>query len=451
MSEPVYRVWRLLSTLVVGLPIGTNLDMCTLLWLVCSGGLLDSRGAIIPGLSALGLDVAAVQRTWAALGHGAWTSAQLLGWWATIVRDEGRWQPHTYAGYHPVAVDVTGFWRPRLRDCPTTHYHAVAGKALPAIPVGIIARVGSVDGQRFGVPLAFVRANPDDPRPSVHQQRLVAEAVAQCAADDVPVFDAGFRLGPLQAAGVGAYVVRVPANFTARRAQPPAYRGRGRPPTRGALVRPLARRRGARLLAATPPDQVTTWHEGDTIVRAERWHDLVLPATTATTATTTATTTAATAPGRPTFSVVAIHDPRYTQPLLLATPLAISSQAVRGLYRDRWPVEQAPLVTKQLLGAARQFVHAPETVQRLPELTLLAGAVLTYAAATSPAVPTGSWDRVPQRTPGRLRRVLRHTVFPSVSGLPARLRKKAAATAHLPKGFFGQRHPRAARPLEQVA
>src|SRR5439155_21652723 len=176
---------------------------------------------------------------------------------------------------------------------------------------------------RFGVPLAFVRANPDDPRPSVHQQRLVAEAVAQCAADDVPVFDAGFRLGPLQAAGVGAYVVRVPANFTARRAQPPAYRGRGRPPTRGALVRPLARRRGARLLAATPPDQVTTWHEGATIVRAELWHDLVLPATTATTtATATATTTATTptttpptttptaaaapAPGRPTSSVVAI-------------------------------------------------------------------------------------------------------------------------------------------------
>src|SRR6266542_926117 len=156
MPAPVYRVMTLLSALVVALPIGTNLDVLTLLWLVCSGGLLDSRGAVIPGLRALGLDVAAVQRTWAALGHGAWTSAQLLGWWMTIVRAEGRWQPHTYAGYHPVAVDVTAFWRPRLRDCPTGHYHATAGKALPAIPVGIIARVGSVDGQRFGVPLAVV-------------------------------------------------------------------------------------------------------------------------------------------------------------------------------------------------------------------------------------------------------------------------------------------------------
>ncbi len=439
MPEPVYRVLRVLSALVVGLPIGTNLDVFTLLWLVSSGGLLDSRGAVIPGLSALGLDVAAVQRTWAALGHGAWTSAQLLGWWTTMVRDEGRWQPHTYAGYHPVAVDVTAFWRPRLRDCPTRHYHAPAGKALPAIPVGIVTRVGSVpgvDGQRFGVPLAFVRADPDDPRPRVQQQRLIAAAVAQCGPDDVPVFDAGFPLRQLHAAGCHVSVVRVPKNFTARRAHLPVYGGRGRPPTRGALVRPLARRRGKRLLVATPPDEVTTWREGDTVVRATRWHDLVLPAAAA---------------GSTPFSVVAIHDPRYTQPLVLATPLTVSAQAVRGLYRDRWPVEQLPLVAKQLLGAARQFVHASETVQRLPELALLAGAVLTYLAATGPAVPTGNWDRAPQRTAGRLRRVLRRTLFPSLSGLPERLRKKAAVTAHLPKGFFGQHQPRATRPREKAA
>jgi hypothetical protein len=444
----VYRVLQVLSALVVGLPIGTNLDVFTLLWLVCSGGLLDSRGAVIPGLSALGLDLAAVQRTWAAVGHGAWTSAQLLGWWGAIVRDEGRWQPHTYAGYHPVAVDVTAFWRPRLRDCPTVHYHATAGRALPAIPVGIIARVGSVAGgasgaaQRFGIPLAFVRAAADDPRPSVHQHQLVVAAVAQCAPEEVPVFDAGFPVRQLQAAECAVYVVRVPKNFTARRAQPPVYSGRGRPPTRGALVRPLARRRGQRTIAATPPDAVTTWHEGDTLVRAERWHDLVLPI---------AATGAAAAASRSRFSVVAIHDPSYAEPLLLATPLDISSQAVRGLYRDRWPVEQIPLVAKVLLGAARQFVSAPETTQRLPELALLAGAVLTYAAATGPAVPTGNWDRAPQRTAGRLRRVLRRTLLPSLDGLPERLRKKAAATAHLPKGFFGQRHPRSAPPLKEVA
>jgi hypothetical protein len=101
-----------------------------------------------------------------------------------------------------------------------------------------------------------------------------------------------------------------------------------------------------------------------------KWADLVRPA--------------AAADG-PTITVLAIHDPRHREP--------------RDCYRDRWPVEQLPLAAKQVLGAARQFVHAPETCQRLPALALLAGAVLSYAAATAPAIPTGFWDRRPQPGP----------------------------------------------------
>ena len=433
---PVYRVLTLLGRLVHRLPIGTNLGLFHCLWMLVRGELLAARGAVIPGLSALGLRAAAVRRAWAALGQGAWTSAQLLGWWLAIVRDEGRWQAHTYEGYHPLAVDVTGFWRPRLQGCPTTHYHAQAGKALPAIPVGIIARVGSVDGQRFGVPLGFVRADPADPSGRAHNQALVRQAVTTGAPDDALIFDRGFGVALLQAERSTAYVVRLAKNVTARRASPAAYRGRGRPPTRGEMVRPLARRHrtrhGERRIPATPPDRRETWREGDRVVRAEQWDDLVLSDA---------------APGSPTFRVVVIHDPRYTTPLLLATPLALSPRAMRDLYRDRWPVEQLPLVAKQLLGAARQFVSAPETCQRLPELTLLAGAVLTYAAATQPAVPTGAWDRCPQRTPGRLRRVLATAFWPCAFVLPARLRTKAAPTRHFRTGFFGQRH----RPPPQTA
>ena len=43
-------------------------------------------------------------------------------------------------------------------------------------------------------------------------------------------------------------------------------------------------------------------------------------------------------------------------------------------------IQEVGLAAKQMLGAARQFVHTPETCQRLPELTLLAGAILSYAA-----------------------------------------------------------------------
>jgi len=146
----------------------------------------------------------------------------------------------------------------------------------------------------------------------------------------------------------------------------------------------------------------------------------------------------------PTVTVVALYDPRYREPLLLATPLALTPPVLRALYPDRWAVEQIPLVAKQLLGAARQFVHAPETCQRLPEVALLAGSILSYAAATTPAIPTGFWDRHPQPTPGRLRRALACSPFPQDFPLPARIRRKAARTDHLPKGFWGQRRPRSA-------
>jgi len=128
----------------------------------------------------------------------------------------------------------------------------------------------------------------------------------------------------------------------------------------------------------------------------------------------------------------------------LACPLRLSGPALRGLYRDRWPVEQIPLAAKQMLGGARQFVFAPESCQRLPELNLLAGSIVTYLAASLPAVPTGFWDRNPKPTPGRLRRLLARTLFPKTYPLPGQLRKKDSVTNHLPKGIWGHRRTKQA-------
>ena len=99
-------------------------------------------------------------------------------------------------------------------------------------------------------------------------------------------------------------------------------------------------------------------------------------------------------------------------------------------------MEQLPLAAKQRIGAERQFVQDPETCQRLPELALLAGACLSYAAATAPAVPTGFWDRHPQPTPDRLRRLLARCPFPADFPLPARIRQKSSVTAQLPTGYY---------------
>ncbi len=342
---------------------------------------------MVPGLSECGLAAPATRRAWAALGQGGWSSAALLARWAAVLEGEGRWQAHAHGGYRPVAVDVTGFWRPRLRGCPTTHYHGAAGKALPAIP--LIARVGSVGGQRLACPPACVRADAGDPRASTHARLLVGEAVRRCAPDDALVLDGGFGVALLQEAGATRYVVRLAKNCTARRATPPPYDGRGRPPPAGGSSAPCPRTYRGRAIPATVPDRVETWREDGALLRAERWTDLVRPEAAA---------------ASPTFTIVALHDPRHREPLVLATSLPVPPRALRALYRDRWPVEQLPLAASEMLGASRQFVHAPETCQRLPELALLAGAVLSYAAATAPAVPTGFWDRRPQPTPGRLRR-----------------------------------------------
>ena len=227
-------------------------------------------------------------------------------------------------------------------------------------------------------------------------------------------------------------------------------------------MRPLPRTYKGQGIPATPPDRTETWDEEGVTLHAEVWTALVLPTAGAQTQTQTqAQTQTQTQAGAEAeakklpFTVVAVYDPRYRDPLLLASPLLVTARVLHDLYHDRWPVEQLPLAAKQMIGAARAFVHAPETCQRLPELALLAGAILSYGAATAPAIPTGFWDRRPQPTPGRLRRALARVPFPHDFPLPARIRTKKARTDHLLTGFGGQRQrhaaPEAPAPLDLAA
>ncbi len=424
MSSIVYRMHGLLYRVVMGVPLGTNLGLFHLLWMILSGRLLSSRGAVIPGLADIGLAPDAVRRAWAALTYGRWTSEALLCAWQQIVADEGRWQAHRHGGYRVLACDLVGFFRPRLRACPTKHYSPAAGKALPAISLGVLVRVGSVDQQRLPVPSAFVRAESDDQSEADLQLRLLQQASALLAPDEALVRDRGFPLTQVQAAEIARFVVRAPKNFTARRAFLPQYKGRGRKPTQGVLVRPLARHHKGKTIAATPPDRVETWGQSGCLLRAEFWDNLVRSDA---------------KPGAPSFGCVVIYDPRHQEPLLLLTNLVLHGRHYHAFYRDRWPVEQLPLVAKQMLGATRQFVFAQESCQRLPELSLLAGAILAYAAATQEAIPVGFWDRAPQPTAGRLRRVLARTHLSDCVALPEHLRKKSSPTAHLPKGIQAHR------------
>jgi hypothetical protein len=515
----VYRINALLSELLVDVPVGTNLSLYYMFWTFISGRLLSSRGGVFPALSAFGLSDRAVRRCGAALRTGVWTITHLIERFSQQVAQEGRWQPRSHGGYRPVVGDITAFRRPTLKGCRTKHYFSFAGKALPAIPLGLIASVGTVGDQRRALPRAFVRAQsdlsfsgtgagtepgtpvsgspsksaseasrPEDESETALRKRLLAVAKEGMALEEALVLDRGFPLLELVEAGLDRWVVRLPTNFTARRATPPVYSGMGRPPTQGKIVRPLSRVYKGHEIPATAPDRTETWtlpiedSSGETGIdlRADYWTDLVpreAPATTEmtkspttemtkspttemtkspttemtkspTTEMTKSPTTEIEREGRTErmgteasvsplrFQVVAIYDPRFAEPLLLASPLPLSADHLRRLYLDRWPIEGLPLVAKVLLGAGRQFVSAKESRWRLPELALLAGAVLSYLAATEPAVPTGFWDRHPKPTAGRLRRVLASVTFEHLGEIPGQLRIKNSPTDHLPKGFL---------------
>ena len=427
-----------LSQLVEGLPVGTNLALLQFMWMLVSGALLPNRGAMFPALKSIGLSDAETRRAWVAFRRGVWQIAILLRIWQEYVMGLEGWQLHSYEGYRPVTVDVTAFWRPALQNCPSKHYHPAANRALPAVIFGIVGQVGELNGQRIALPRAFERVHPKDTSEKRLWQDLLQQVKKGLTNDEIAVLDAGVKVSHLQDAGIECYVLRLAKNFTARRNFLPEHGKKGRKPRFGALVRPLTRTHKNKTLTASTPDETFTWQENGKTLKAEIWRYLVLNKT-------------APSQNNKVFDVYLIHDPDFDAPWLLATPVKLQAASVRAIYRDRWPVEQIPLSAKQMVGAHRQFVHAEESVQRLPELALLAGSILSFLSATVPATPTGFWDRKPKRTPGRLRRTLIGKPFPKDHPLAVQLRKKASVTAHLPKGIRAhQRQKAVSVPLPAV-
>lgn len=411
---------RVLSSVTENLPIGTNLGLLHVLWMLVSGALLTSRGALFPALKSIGLSDEATRRAWAAFRKGQWQIKPLLEEWRGYVKGQSEWRVHRIEGYVPIGVDVTAFWRPSLKTAPSQHYHPVAQRALPAVILGLAGEVGEIEGQRLALPRRIERVHPQDGR----EVRLWADLLKQVGKGlgeaEIVVVDAGVKISDLQASGIASYVVRLATNFTARRNDLPDHR-RGRKPTYGSLVRPLARQYKGRTKSATPPDECAVWAFNGRTIRVEIWRDLVLPKTTPD-------------PANPTVDVYAFHDPAFKHPWLLACSVKLRFESVHALYTDRWSVEQIPLSAKQMLGTHRQFVHSPESVQRLPELALLAGSMVSFLAATFPPLPVGFWDRHPKRTPGRFRRALFGHPFPKHALLSDQLREKRSFTDHLPKG-----------------
>lgn len=440
MSHTVYRINRMLAALLRRVPVGTNLGLVHLFWALLSGRFLLSRGAVFPALADLGLPASAVRRASAALTYGRFTVVDMVEDWNQTVLQEGVFRPHSHGGIRPVPVDMSGFGRPKLADCRTKHYTSQAGKALPAITLGIVGATGSVGGSRLCLPRFLVEADAADQSEADHQKRTVRKAAASLAQDEALVLDAGFSLADLLTIDKVRFVVRGAKNFTARKNHLPRYKGKGRYSEYGDLVRPLERTYRKKILPATCPDRSARWKDGRHTLKALYFDDLALSSQ---------------KPGSASFRCVVIFDPRYHEPLVLVTnlPPSVSARDLWLLYRDRWPIEQMPLAAKQMLGASRAFVFGKESRTRLPQLALLGGNMLSYVAATSAPVATGFWDRACRPTCGRLRRALSGLHFSDLAletQEPGQVRKKASVTAHLRTGVRGHRRTRAVSELQTV-
>jgi hypothetical protein len=213
---------------------------------------------------------------------------------------------------------------------------------------------------------------------------------------------------------------------TARRNHLPSYKGRGAKPKYGHCIRPLARSYKGKSITASEPDESSSFELAGRMIQIQAWHNLVRP-------------DQKPSQMNKTFSLMVFHDPLYQQPLVLAVSLSLQPESVFLLYTDRWPIEQIPLAAKQVLGLKRAFVFQPDAICRLPALALLTGNILSYLAASLPAIPTGFWDTQPKQTPGRLRRYLAKHDFPKDLRLYPQLRKKNSYTKHLPKGIHAHR------------
>ena len=406
-------------------PVGTNIGLLRVMWAMSNGSFLKSRGAVHGALAESGFSDEEIRRSWTALGYGSWAIEELVASWGQQVASANTWRERRYGGYRVKSVDITAFWRPRLQGQVSKHYNSAAQKALPAIVFGVMSISGESGGQRLPLVSAIIRCDAETTE-AAFRKELLKQVAESAVPNEATVVDAGFGLKEIQENEVKEFVLRMAKNCTARRNQLPQQK-RGRPAEYGEYIRPLARTyKQKRIPATAVADEEGEFVHQERTIRYRAWHQLV----------TSETKVAAT---NQTFSLFVFHDPLYAEPLVLATDLALRADHLFFIYLDRWPVEHPPLAAKQMIGLHRQFVSADEAKFRLPELALLTGNILAHIAAQLPPMPTGFWDRNPQPTPGRLRRVLGRALFPNLPEVDPRFRKKNSVTDHLPKGWFGQR------------
>ena len=217
-------------------------------------------------------------------------------------------------------------------------------------------------------------------------QRLAMQASQILTSTDFTVADRKFPVMVMLEASLKNVVVRRATNVRFRRKFKPSTNeqkaGRGRPTTKGDVIRPLARVHKGKLITSSEADRVETWEQ---ILGVEQdaqalkmlarvWCDVEMVEQK------TWSETQKALNKTQSWTVCVVKHPNYDVPMIILFNVPLTGQQANRVMRGRWGVEQLPLVVKQLLGLHRMFVHESEMRFRLPELGFVAGLLLSDQA-----------------------------------------------------------------------
>ena len=440
-----YQVQATIEQMVSTLPKGTDLGLCDVISAMYSGYFIESGGGIMPAveqyLSAYVTDererAARSRRAAKAITYGQYNLEEMLSELKGIVAAAGHWQATTIQGYRMKPVDMTAYKRARVRKLKSKSYDSQAGRAVPAVPFGIMGTTGCVGEQRVAILDMLVCGETNQNSPSGEMEKVYKQVAQKLTETDLALLDAGFSLVDAVVHGINNCVVRLAKNCTFGKTAgkiPPRTSEKGRKPSRhqAEIVRPVARKHGDNELPGTEPEQtVTVINDVGQEIKVEIWSRLYFLERHLDRVTDEALKRKL---RQQPLKVVVIHHPDYTDPLILGTPvLELTAESLLAIYPERWPIEGIPQTGKYLLsgGGGRHYVHHPMAIKRLPALTMLFGSLLKYLAAISPPLRSGFWDRRVKPTYGRLVKHLKKVGLP----LSSQLSKKASVTAHLPLGY----------------
>ena len=449
MPSVVYQTALFICQLCQTLPIGTNLGIVYLLWTIITGKLLNTRGSLFPALLDAGFTDRQARQSEASLREGKFEIDKIIQEHNKIIKLHNKAEKIIINDYTPILLDWVGFYRPHLKGCTTKHFQSTAGKALPAIELGMIARPYQVEYdslnkgieikkiRKFPVLIGLVRGGDT--------VELLQAGSKKMRASDVLIVDRQVKVTHLHQAGIKRFVVRGAVDMTALTQENAPYCGHGRRPQKGSIVRPLSRKYKDNIIEATKADSEETFCFQGRTLKVQYFRKLVVENCPLV------------------FHVIVVHDPKYKKPWVLVTDLPDTGDVIFHLYRSRWKVEQIPQTGKQLLGGHRSFVHSDEIRYRLPELVLFAASLSLYLSAITPAVARVFWDKNPDRTAGRFCRGLSGCAFPAfpqeiladlpdktiaplgtLTAFPVRVRNKRSVFAHLPVGVAAHRRQKKA-------